>query len=349
MPAPASARMRASIGPAPSSLTAWAAGLLEEPPGGAQGVLVAHLVRHERQVGDHERAPAGARDGGGQHQHLVHRGRHGRAVAEHGHRARVAHEHEVHAGALRDAPGRIVVGGHHHERAAVALGLGDLVQGQLAGGFRAVRRGRHASSRERLSIRRVVPARGHEQDRGTVGVVGAEVVAAPQLEVLGIHARVRRAGGVAAARRRARRRRRARGRRAAPANSVVALAALAGREVAVARREREAVGGAHGRHAGDLDAERQVARHAAHDHELLVVLLAEERALRPHEAEEARDHGGDAAEVAGACTALELAGQRAGIDRRGEALRVDRLDARREHDVGALLAGDGDSASSSRG
>ena len=27
-------------------------GLLEEPPGGAQGVLVAHLVRHERQVGD---------------------------------------------------------------------------------------------------------------------------------------------------------------------------------------------------------------------------------------------------------------------------------------------------------
>ena len=30
-------------------------GLLEEPPGGAQGVLVAHLVRHERQVGDDER------------------------------------------------------------------------------------------------------------------------------------------------------------------------------------------------------------------------------------------------------------------------------------------------------
>ena len=32
------------------------AGLLEEPPGGAQGVLVAHLVRHERQVGDHQGA-----------------------------------------------------------------------------------------------------------------------------------------------------------------------------------------------------------------------------------------------------------------------------------------------------
>ena len=133
-------------------------GLLEEPPGGAQGVLVAHLVRHERQVGDHEGAPAGARDRRGQHEHLVHRGRHRRAVAEHGHRARVADEHEIDAGALGDAPGRVVVGRDHDQRAAVALGLRDLLQRQPAGGFGSGR-SRHASSSDRLSIRRVVPRR----------------------------------------------------------------------------------------------------------------------------------------------------------------------------------------------
>ena len=107
--------------------------LLEEPPGGAQGVLVAHLVRHERQVGHDERPAAGARHRRGEHQHLVHRRGHRRGVAEHDHGRRVADQHEVDAGALGDAARRVVVGGDHHERAAVALGLRELAAGAACG------------------------------------------------------------------------------------------------------------------------------------------------------------------------------------------------------------------------
>ena len=171
IPAPASARMRASMGPAPSSLTASARGLLEEPPGRAQGVLVAHLVRHERQVGDDQRAAAGARDGRRQHQHLVHRGGHGGGVAEHDHRGRVADEHEIDAGALGDAARRVVVGRDHHERPAVALGLHELVQRGLAGGRRPSRTTGWSCvlQGEVVDQARRAEARGDEQDRGAAG------------------------------------------------------------------------------------------------------------------------------------------------------------------------------------
>ncbi len=102
--------------------------------------------------------------------------------------------------------------------------------------------------------------------------------------------------------------------------------ALHGREVGVARRERQAVGLAHGAQADDLDGEEQVAGHAGDHLELLVVLPAEDRHRRPREREELGDHGGHALEVPGAVASTE--GRRAGADAHA------RLLAGRVHGVG---------------
>ena len=59
-----------------------------------------------------------------------------------------------------------------------------------------------------------------------------------------------------------------------------------------------AVGLAHDRHADDLDAEVEIAHHAADDGELLEVLLAEHGDVRLDGVEQLGDHRGDAAEVA---------------------------------------------------
>ena len=133
MPAPTIARARDSIGPAPSSFTASAPRLLHEAHRVLDGVLVGHLVRAERHVGDDERPPRTARHRAREHEHLVHRGRHGRVVAEHGHRRRVAHEDDVDAGLVGQPAARGVVGGDHHDRVAARLHLGQLGQRQLAG------------------------------------------------------------------------------------------------------------------------------------------------------------------------------------------------------------------------
>ena len=55
---------------------------------------------------DDERPPRTARDGAREHEHLVHRDRHGRGVAEHGHRRRVADEHDVDAGLVGEPAAR---------------------------------------------------------------------------------------------------------------------------------------------------------------------------------------------------------------------------------------------------
>ena len=166
MPADVSARTRESIGPAPSSLTASAAASLTKRIAVSSACCVAHLVRAERQVGDHERPAGAAVDGAREDDHLVDRRGHGRVVAEHDHRGRVADEDQVDAGVVGDPPGRRVVRGHHHDAVAAALHLADLGQRQLARGGRAgcglARTGGHERSpfgRGTLSISRVEPTR----------------------------------------------------------------------------------------------------------------------------------------------------------------------------------------------
>ena len=56
---------------------------------------------------------------------------------------------------------------------------------------------------------------------------------------------------------------------------------------------------AHGRVADDLDAEVEITGQAAHDRQLLEVLLAEHRHIRACGGEQLGDHRGDAVEVTG--------------------------------------------------
>ena len=81
--------------------------------------------------------------------------------------------------------------------------------------------------------------------------------------------------------------------------------ALLGREVDVARRQREAVGLADGRAGDDLGRDRQVERHPADDHDLLGVLLAEVGVLGADEVEQDRDDRRHPVEVAGPGRSLE--------------------------------------------
>ena len=125
-------------------------GVLHEPAGVPDGILVGHLVRHEGEVADHHRVLAAAAHGAGQDDELVHRradGRHG-VVAEDGVGGRVADEDEVDSGGVDDARGRQVVGGHHHDRRAGDLQLAQMGQRDL-----------HRSSIRMLSMRRVDPNR----------------------------------------------------------------------------------------------------------------------------------------------------------------------------------------------
>ena len=108
------------------------AGFLDEAHGVLHGRLVRDLEGAERHVRDDERPPRAARHRPRQHDHLVHRRRHGRGVAEHRHRRRVAHEHDVHAGLVGQPAARRVVRGHHHDPLAALLHLRQLGQGQLA-------------------------------------------------------------------------------------------------------------------------------------------------------------------------------------------------------------------------
>jgi hypothetical protein len=69
-------------------------------------------------------------------------------------------------------------------------------------------------------------------------------------------------------------------------------------QVAVARRQRQAVVGAHGLGRHDIDRQRELVDHAPHDHQLLVVLLAEHGDTRLRAAEQLHHHGADAAKEA---------------------------------------------------
>ena len=139
--------------------------LLEEADRVLERVLVGDLEGAERHVRDDERPARAPVDRARQHDHLVHRRRHGRVVAEHGHRRRVADEDDVGAGRVGEPAGRGVVGRDHRDRLAARLELDELGQRDLAGRRRAgrglARSGGHASSLSRttLSIRRVEPTR----------------------------------------------------------------------------------------------------------------------------------------------------------------------------------------------
>ena len=115
MPAPTIARHARERGPAPSSLTASAPPSLTKRIAFSTRLLVRHLVRAERQVGDDERPAARRAHGARQHEHLVQRHRHrrrrGRARPSPPSRRRA----QVDAGLVGEPAARRVVGGHHHD------------------------------------------------------------------------------------------------------------------------------------------------------------------------------------------------------------------------------------------
>jgi hypothetical protein len=113
-------------GAAALELDGIAAGLLDESLRGRDRLLVRGLVGPERQVADEQRRVQPAAHGGGEHEHLIERDRDGGGVAEHRHGAGVADQDEVDAGRLGGLSAGVVVGGHHHDRLAEALGLGQL-------------------------------------------------------------------------------------------------------------------------------------------------------------------------------------------------------------------------------
>ena len=92
------------------------------------------------------------------------------------------------------------------------------------------------------------------------------------------------------------------------------LGAFGFAQVAVARTQRQAIGGAACGAAGNFDRQGKLAHHLPDHHELLVVLFAKHRhALGfagKHGHEEFHHHGGHAGEKAGAKVAFQNVGQR---------------------------------------
>ena len=99
--------------------------LLDQPPRVPHPLLDAHLVGHERHVGDHQRGRPGARHRAGVVEHLLDRHREGGLVAQHDRAQAVPHQQDVDARFVGDARGREVVGGHDHDRVAAPLHLDD--------------------------------------------------------------------------------------------------------------------------------------------------------------------------------------------------------------------------------
>ncbi|MEY9286259.1 hypothetical protein ABIA03_007451 [Bradyrhizobium yuanmingense] len=113
--------------------------------------------------------------------------------------------------------------------------------------------------------------------------------------------------------------------------------ALLGREVDVARGHRESVALAHGAGADHLDTEVEVARHLRHHAQLLEILFAEDRDIRPALREQLADDSGDTAEEVRAEAVLE-AGERRPLrrDAGGKPLRIHGRDARVPDDIDVL-------------
>ena len=85
------------------------------------------------------------------------------------------------------------------------------------------------------------------------------------------------------------------------------LLALLGVQVAVTRRHRQPVGLPHGGHADNARIEIEVVGHLADQHELLVVLLAEEGLIRAHDLQQLQHHREHAGEMCWADGTFEFA------------------------------------------
>ncbi len=102
---------------------------------------------------------------------------------------------------------------------------------------------------------------------------------------------------------------------------------LLGGEVRVAGGQRQAVGFPHGRDALDPGVQVQLPHHPPDQDELLIVLLTEERQVRPHDVEQLQHHREHAVEVPVPGDTLQLLAQRSGVDgdlRVGAVHRLDR-------------------------
>ena len=115
--------------------------------------------------------------------------------------------------------------------------------------------------------------------------------------------------------------------------------ALGRRQVDVARAHCEPVGFAHGG-AGDHGRQGEVGRHPGDDPKLLGILHPEVGAVRPDQAEEDRDDGRDAVEVARARRPFERPAEQGDAYPRVEARRIDVRDGRSPDEVGPLLGAD---------
>ena len=114
-------------------------------------------------------------------------------------------------------------------------------------------------------------------------------------------------------------------------------------EVAIAAAHRQSIRLAHRRHADHLDAEVQGAHHVADEHELLVVLFAKQREIRPSHVEEFGHHRKHTGEVSGSTRSLEDAAAGTRFDRDAELRAAVYLrDRRREDDVHTVALADGD-------
>ena len=135
-------------------------GVADEPDRVRHGNPVRDLVGTEGEIGNEQRPPGTARDGAGQHQHLVHRDADRGVEAEDRHRGGVAHEDGVDAGAIGQPRARRVVGGQHRDLATAPGCVGERAGKHFR---RAVHIGRSEassmSSSGRLSINRVRPTR----------------------------------------------------------------------------------------------------------------------------------------------------------------------------------------------
>ena len=302
-------------------------GLLDEADGIPSRILVGDLERPERHVSDDQRTIRAARDRAGEDQHLLHRRRDRGLVAEHGHRGRVADEHEVRAGLVCESASGRVVGGDHHDRLPPRLHLGELRERQLSGrrGCRCRLLGANAHDVS-FQWNIVDEARGADPDRtgqdrrvevGDLDVVDREAVRLREHAACGF--------GVAG------------GERSGEREGTLALV---GAEEGVAGGEREAVRVADGREDAEIDVQREVPDQLPDHLHLLGVLLPEVDAPRAHDREQLEDDGCDAAEVPWPELALEDRAELRDLDPGLEALGVHLLEGRREHEVDAGLRGE---------
>ena len=114
--------------------------------------------------------------------------------------------------------------------------------------------------------------------------------------------------------------------------------ALFGREIDVARGEREPVCLAHDRRADNLHRNIEIAHQLLDDQKLLVVLLAEHGDVGSALHEELGDDRGDAVEMIGPRRAAQALRQIADLDKGLEAFRIHLGGFRRENEIDAGVA-----------